>query len=67
MEFVVDILMTIFHKNGEDANRIMLDVHRKGRGIVGTYPFDIAHTKAKQVHATARLQEFPLRCIVEQV
>jgi ATP-dependent Clp protease adaptor protein ClpS len=67
MEFVVDILMTIFHKNGEDANRIMLDVHRKGQGIVGLYPFDIAQTKANQVHETARLQEFPLRCIVEQV
>ncbi|MDR0998425.1 MAG: ATP-dependent Clp protease adaptor ClpS [Treponema sp.] len=66
MEFVVDILIGIFHKNEEDANRIMLDVHRRGRGIVGTYPFDIAQTKASQVHTAAREQEFPLRCIVEQ-
>jgi ATP-dependent Clp protease adaptor protein ClpS len=66
MEFVVDVLVNIFHKNEEDANRIMLDVHRKGRGMVGMYPFDIAHTKANQVHAAARQREFPLRCIVEQ-
>jgi ATP-dependent Clp protease adaptor protein ClpS len=66
MEFVVDILIGIFHKNEEDANRIMLDVHRKGRGAVGMYPFDIAQTKANQVHAAAREREFPLRCIVEQ-
>jgi ATP-dependent Clp protease adaptor protein ClpS len=65
MEFVVDILVGIFHKNEEDANRIMLDVHRRGRGIVGMYPFDIAQTKASQVHAAAREREFPLRCIVE--
>jgi ATP-dependent Clp protease adaptor protein ClpS len=67
MDFVVDVLMVIFHKNAEDANRIMLDVHRKGKGIVGVYPWDIAATKADQVHAAAKEHEFPLRCIVEQI
>jgi ATP-dependent Clp protease adaptor protein ClpS len=66
MEFVVGILMRIFHKSLEDANRIMLDVHRKGKGTVGMYPYDIAQTKVNQVHATAREYEFPLRCIVEK-
>ena len=65
MDFVVEVLMVIFHKNLEEANRIMLDVHRKGRGVVGVYPWDIAATKAEQVHAAAREHEFPLRCIVE--
>lgn len=67
MEFVVDILVVIFHKQPEDANRIMLDVHKKGRGVVGVYPWDIAATKVQQVHAVARKQEFPLRCIIEPV
>jgi ATP-dependent Clp protease adaptor protein ClpS len=66
MDFVVEILMEVFHKNEEEAEGIMLDVHRKGRGIVGIYPWDIAATKAEQVHALARQHEFPLRCIVEQ-
>ena len=65
MEFVVEILMVIFHKGIEDANRIMFDVHRKGRGVVGVYTWDIAATKTEQVHAAARENEFPLRCIVE--
>jgi ATP-dependent Clp protease adaptor protein ClpS len=43
----------------------MLDVHKKGKGIVGEYPWDIAATKADQVHALARENEFPLKCIVE--
>jgi ATP-dependent Clp protease adaptor protein ClpS len=64
-EFVVDILMLIFHKNQEDARRIMLDVHRRGRGTVGVYPWDIAQTKAAQVHHIARQHEYPLRCVVE--
>jgi len=65
MDFVVDVLMSVFHKGEEDANRIMMDVHKKGKGIVGRYPWDIASTKAEQVHAAARENEFPLRCIVE--
>jgi len=65
MDFVVEILMVIFHKDLEDANRIMLDVHRKGKGLVGLYSLDIAATKMEQVHAAARVNEFPLRCIVE--
>jgi ATP-dependent Clp protease adaptor protein ClpS len=67
MDFVVEVLMTIFHKNEAAANRIMMDVHRKGKGVVGKYPFDIAQTKVNQVHDFARLNEFPLKCIIEEV
>ena len=65
MEFVVEVLMVIFHKSIADATRIMMDVHRKGRGIVGTYTWDIAATQTEQVHSAAKTNEFPLRCIVE--
>jgi len=65
MEFVVEVLMVIFHKGIADANRIMLDVHRKGKGVVGVYTWDIAATKTEQVHTAAKVNEFPLRCIVE--
>jgi ATP-dependent Clp protease adaptor protein ClpS len=67
MDFVVHILEMIFHKSSGEASRIMLDVHRLGRGVVGVYPWDIAQTRTAQVHAAARQREFPLRCIVEQV
>ena len=65
-EFVVEILKLIFHKNPEEAEEIMLNVHNKGRGIVGVYTWDIAQTKANQVHAIAKQHEYPLRCIVEE-
>lgn len=67
MDFVVEVLVSIFHKNVEDANQIMLDVHRKGKGIVGSYIYDIAATKVAQVHAAAQANEFPLRCLMEPV
>lgn len=66
MEFVVEVLVRVFRKDIISATRIMLDVHRKGRGLVGTYTYDIATTKAEQVHQMAREREFPLRCTVER-
>ena len=66
-DFVVEILMVIFHKNPQEAKRIMLNVHNKGRGIVGCYTWDIAQTKANQVHVIAKQHDYPLKCIVEEV
>jgi ATP-dependent Clp protease adaptor protein ClpS len=67
MEFVVEILTAIFHKSVSDATKIMLDVHKKGKGVVGVYTWDVAATKSEQVHSAARANEFPLRCVVEPV
>lgn len=67
MEFVIDILVKIFHKPAREASRIMLDVHRSGSGICGVFSYDIARTKVSQVHALARAQEFPLKCTFEEV
>jgi ATP-dependent Clp protease adaptor protein ClpS len=66
-EFVVAVLVAIFQKGVPEATRIMEDVHKKGRGIVGMYSWDIAATKADQVHVLARKNEYPLRCLVEKV
>lgn len=66
MEFVVSVLMTVFHKAIPEATRIMLDVHKKGRGIVGVYSYDIAATKISQVHQLAKQNGFPLRCTMEK-
>ena len=67
MDFVVDILITIFHKSIEEAFKIMMDVHQKGKGIVGVYTWDIATTKTEQVHTAAEANEFPLKCVVEPI
>jgi len=66
MEFVVDILVKIFHKPAPEAKRIMMDVHRRGSGQCGVYSLDIARTKVSQVHALARQHDFPLRCSTEE-
>jgi ATP-dependent Clp protease adaptor protein ClpS len=64
-EFVVWILETVFRKAEPEAVRIMLDVHRRGKGVAGIYPFDIADTKVAQARTLAEAQEFPLLCTLE--
>ena len=65
MEFVVYILETIFHHPDGNAEKIMLDVHLKGKGIAGTYIRDIAETKALQTRTLAKEHKFPLKCVAE--
>jgi ATP-dependent Clp protease adaptor protein ClpS len=65
MEFVVEVLRTVFHHDLERATRIMLHVHERGVGVAGTYELEIAETKASKVIELARAAEFPLLCTVE--
>jgi ATP-dependent Clp protease adaptor protein ClpS len=67
MDFVVSVLMKIFHKSAAEATKIMLDVHKKGKGICGVYICDIAMTKVAQVAKMAKEHEYPLRCSYEEV
>ncbi len=64
-EFVVEVLQIVFHKPAIEATKIMMDVHKKGKGIVGVYTWDIAQTKVAQVHQMAKEREYPLKCSVE--
>lgn len=66
MEFVVSVLITIFHKSIPEATRLMLDIHKRGKAIVGIYGYDIAVTKINQVHQLARQNGFPLKCTMEK-
>jgi ATP-dependent Clp protease adaptor protein ClpS len=49
-----------------NATRIMLNVHHKGVGICGIYPYEIAETKINTVETLARENGFPLKCIMER-
>ncbi len=66
MEFVVDILIDIFHKGELEAEQLMLTVHERGRAIVGSYPYDIAVTKVLAASARAKEEGFPFRMTVEE-
>ncbi len=66
MEFVVNILESIFSMERTRATQVMLEVHTKGKGICGVYNFEIAETKVAQVMGIAQQQQHPLLCEVEE-
>ncbi len=66
MDFVVDILMSVFHKSYEEAENIMMEVHKKEKGLCGIYSHEIAETKVMQVKKRAKDNGFPLKATMEQ-
>ena len=65
MDFVVDVLISIFNKSHDDAVTIMQTVHEHGSAIVGTYTFDIAVSRANLTKTIAKKNGFPLRVEIE--
>jgi len=66
MEFVIQILETLFNKSPAEAFRIMMQVHRNGRGLAGVYTWEVAETKADEVAAQAADAGYPLRATIEE-
>ncbi len=66
MEFVIVVLMRIFGMPQENATEVMMHVHRRGVGVCGVYPFEVAETKVTQVVDFARRNEHPLQCTMEK-
>lgn len=66
MEFVVDILVTVFGMERTQATQVMLEVHTKGKGVCGIYNYEIAETKVAQVMGIAKQHQHPLLCTMEE-
>jgi ATP-dependent Clp protease adaptor protein ClpS len=66
MDFVIEILKTVFSKSNSEAEYIMLTVHEKGQAVCGVYSYEIAETKVVQVSKLARDEGFPLRAVMEE-
>ena len=67
MEFVVQILETVFGLPQEKAVQIMLHVHTRGVGVAGIYPYEVAEMKVSEATTLARANEYPLLCTLEEV
>ena len=65
MDFVVMILTKVFLKSGPEAESLMLEVHRCGRGVAGAYILDIAMSKKMLAEKLAAENGFPLRLTLE--
>ena len=66
MEFVVEILVSIFHKDQLTAEALMMDVHKKGLAVIDRFPYDIAVSKTNKAMALAREKGYPFKMTVEE-
>ncbi len=64
-EFVVEVLMEVFRKTMPEATRVMLTVHRSGKGVAGVYTKEVAETKASQATDRAQAAGYPLLVTTE--
>jgi ATP-dependent Clp protease adaptor protein ClpS len=66
MEFVIEILMTVFKHTHETAEQITLAVHNEGSGVAGVYNYEIAEQKGVEATHLARQAGFPLQIKIDQ-
>ena len=67
MDFVIQILISIFNKTDKIANDLTIEVHEKGKAIAGTYMYEVSEQKCAEVVADAKLSGYPLTATIEQV
>ena len=67
MEFVVEILVTVFHKQNQEAFNLMMTVHNNGEAVIGEYTYDMAATKRAKAMSLAREAGYPLRVELKEV
>jgi len=67
MEFVVDVLRRFFHKEFQAAEAIMLKIHIDGEAVCGSYSYDVAQSKVKQVIGYSRENDQPLMAVLREL
>lgn len=60
MEWVIEILKTIFKHSQESSEKITLTIHNEGSGVVGVYTYEIAEQKVSEATTASREHGFPL-------
>jgi ATP-dependent Clp protease adaptor protein ClpS len=66
MEFVIELLTSIFKHTEQSAKQVTLEVHNTGSGIAGVYIHEIAEQRCVDATQVARTNGFPLQINVEQ-
>ena len=66
MEWVISILTEIFKHSQESAEQITMTIHTEGRGVVGTYSYEIAEQKVTETVNLSRNHGYPLQVNLEE-
>lgn len=66
IEFVVELLRTVFNKETEEAIQIAQYVHERGKAQVGLYTKEVAQTKVSLAQQIAEEHQHPLLTTTEE-
>ena len=66
MEFVIDLLTSVFKHTEDTAKNLTLEIHNTGSAVAGVYTHEIAETKGIESTHLARNNGFPLQITLEQ-
>lgn len=66
MDFVIQVLTSVFQKSNQEAVSLMLYIHNNNSGVCGIYTKDIAETKMLQVEHMAQTNNYPLKTTIEE-
>jgi ATP-dependent Clp protease adaptor protein ClpS len=66
IDFVIQILMSIYNKTSDQATEITMNIHENGRGIAGTYSYEVAEQKALETINEARAAGYPLDVVIDE-
>ncbi len=67
IEFVIDVLQKLYDMDFTQAQIVTRMINDNGKGVAGTYPYDIAATKAKITIQKARAEGYPLQVTIEKL
>jgi len=65
MDFVLEVLASVFHHEQAAAFDLMMQVHERGACIAGVYTREVAETKVETVDRLARAAEYPFLATME--
>lgn len=66
VDWVIEVLKTIFKHTQDTAEKITLTIHNEGSGVAGVYSFEIAEQKSIEATTASRNQGFPLQIRIER-
>lgn len=66
-EFVIFLLVNIFHKNNSEASSLVMQIHEYGKGIAGIYNHEIAKQKQEESLHLSREEQYPLHITLEEM
>ena len=59
-EFVIGVLMMVFHMSEDQAYRVMMTAHQRGACVIAVFTKDVADTKAKEATELGKSRGYPL-------